>query len=120
MSYKAADAFRAAASFKRRMSCWLGRGKSASRILRRAGADSRPPIEGRATKTKKKSGRAEAVLVYKGPDPGGQMEIPVHTDYETPATVLWTGLEASTRAYARIVDEVNKLELSDLRRPEEP
>ncbi len=48
-----------------------------------------------------------------------KMEIPVHTDRETPATVLWTGLGASTRAYARIVDEVNKLELSDLQRPEE-
>ena len=43
-----------------------------------------------------------------------------HTDEETPETVLWTGLEATTRAYARIVDEVNKLELSDLQRPEEP
>ncbi len=43
-----------------------------------------------------------------------------HTDQETPETVLWTGLEASTRAYARIIDEVNKLELSDLQRPEEP
>ena len=43
-----------------------------------------------------------------------------HTDRETPETVLWTGLEASTRAYARIIDEVNKLELSDLQRPEEP
>jgi len=43
-----------------------------------------------------------------------------HTDQETPETVLWTGLEAATRAYARIVDEVNELELSDLRRPEEP
>lgn len=43
-----------------------------------------------------------------------------HTDQETPDTVLWTGLEASTRAYARIIDEVNKLELGDLQRPEEP
>ena len=32
-----------------------------------------------------------------------------HTDLETPETVPWTGLEASTRAYARIIDEVNKL-----------
>ena len=32
-----------------------------------------------------------------------------HTDQETPATVPWTGLEATTRAYARIIDEVNKL-----------
>jgi hypothetical protein len=43
-----------------------------------------------------------------------------HTDLETPETVPWTGLEASTRAYAKIVDEVNKLPLSDLKRPEEP
>lgn len=43
-----------------------------------------------------------------------------HTDAETPETVPWTGLEATTRAYARIVDEVNKLDLADLKRPEEP
>ena len=43
-----------------------------------------------------------------------------HTDMETPETVPWTGLEASTRAYARIIDEVNKLDLSALQRPEEP
>jgi hypothetical protein len=42
-----------------------------------------------------------------------------HTDQETPATVPWTGLEASTRAYARIVDEVNKLSLASLQRPPE-
>ena len=43
-----------------------------------------------------------------------------HSDLETPETVPWTGLEASTRAHARIIDEVNKLELSDLQRPSEP
>lgn len=43
-----------------------------------------------------------------------------HTDRETPETVPWTGLEATTRAYARIIDEVNRLALSDLQRPEEP
>ena len=43
-----------------------------------------------------------------------------HTDRETPETVPWTGLEATTRAYARIVDEVNKLPLSSLQRPPEP
>ena len=43
-----------------------------------------------------------------------------HTDQETPATVPWTGLEASTRAYARIIDEVNELPLSSLQRPPEP
>ena len=43
-----------------------------------------------------------------------------HTDRETPETVPWTGLEAATRAYAKIVDEVNKLPLSSLQRPPEP
>ena len=43
-----------------------------------------------------------------------------HPDLETPQTVLWTGLEASTRAYAKIIDEVNKLPLSMFQRPEEP
>lgn len=43
-----------------------------------------------------------------------------HTDQETPATVPWTGLEATTRAYARIVDEVNRLPLSTFQRPPEP
>ena len=37
-----------------------------------------------------------------------------HTDGETPETVPWTGLEATTRAYARIIDDVNKLPLTAL------
>jgi hypothetical protein len=42
-----------------------------------------------------------------------------HTDRESPETVPWTGLQAATRAYAKIVDEVNKLPLSTFQRPEE-
>lgn len=42
-----------------------------------------------------------------------------HTDWETPETVPWTGLQASTRAFARIIDEVNKLPLSTFKRPED-
>ena len=42
-----------------------------------------------------------------------------HTDEETPETVPWTGLEATTRAYAKIIDDVNRLDLKDLRRPPE-
>jgi len=42
-----------------------------------------------------------------------------HTDANTPDTVPWTGLEAVTRAYAKIIDQVNKLDLKDLQRPEE-
>ena len=43
-----------------------------------------------------------------------------HTDWETPETVPWTGLEATTRSFAKIIDEVNKLPLSTFQRPEEP
>jgi Zn-dependent M28 family amino/carboxypeptidase len=43
-----------------------------------------------------------------------------HTDRETPETVPWTGLESTTRAYAKIIDEVNKLPLDSLQRPAEP
>jgi len=44
----------------------------------------------------------------------------MHTTGDTPDNVAWSGLEAATRAYARIVDEVNKLQLRDLQRPPEP
>jgi hypothetical protein len=43
----------------------------------------------------------------------------MHTTGDTPENVAWSGLEAATRAYAKIVDEVNKLPLSDLQRPPE-
>jgi Zn-dependent M28 family amino/carboxypeptidase len=43
-----------------------------------------------------------------------------HSDHETADTVPWTGLEEISRAYAKIIDEVNKLPLSDLKRPDEP
>lgn len=43
-----------------------------------------------------------------------------HSDSETPETVPWTGLEATTRAYAMIVDKTNALPLSELQRAEEP
>ncbi len=45
----------------------------------------------------------------------------MHTTGDTPDNVAWSGLEAATRAYARIVDEVNKMPLSELRRaPDSP
>ena len=43
-----------------------------------------------------------------------------HTTGDTPENVAWSGLEAATRAYAKIIDEVNKLPLSDLQRPPVP
>lgn len=41
----------------------------------------------------------------------------MHTIGDTPDNVPWTGLEAITRAYAKIVDEVNKIDLKDLQQP---
>jgi len=43
-----------------------------------------------------------------------------HSDQEGPDTVPWTGLESITRAYAKIIDGVNTLNLSALVRPPEP
>ena len=40
----------------------------------------------------------------------------MHTNGDTPDNVAWTGLEAAARAYAKIVDEVNRIPLTDLRR----
>ncbi|MBC8164694.1 MAG: M28 family peptidase [Bryobacteraceae bacterium] len=39
-----------------------------------------------------------------------------HTDEDTAEAVPWTGLESTTRAYAKIIDGVNKLALKDLQR----
>jgi hypothetical protein len=41
-----------------------------------------------------------------------------HTDWETPETVPWTGLQGSARAYAKIIDDINNIALSDLKLPE--
>ncbi len=43
-----------------------------------------------------------------------------HSDAETPATVPAPGLAATTRAYAKIISEVNKLDLKDLQLPTVP
>ena len=43
-----------------------------------------------------------------------------HSDAETPATVPAPGLAASARAYAKIIEEVNKMELKDLQLPAPP
>jgi peptidase M28-like protein len=98
-----------------------------------AGGPSRPTLQGLSVK----AFRAFGVPIYAEPEdapppgdlgrfykfvPGvdaGDFNMYFHTDAETPETVPWTGLEATTRAYAKIIDEVNKLPLSDLQRPEE-
>jgi hypothetical protein len=78
------------------------------------------------------------VVTYAAPEraaPGGEMSglwpyVPgvqasdynvfFHSDHEGPDTVPWTGLESITRAYAKIIDGANTLNLSDLVRPPEP
>ena len=45
--------------------------------------------------------------------------IHMHTDEDSPDIVSSAGLESATRSYARIIDEVNKLDLKDLQRPPE-
>jgi len=45
----------------------------------------------------------------------------MHTTGDTPDNVASSGLEAATRAYAKIVDEINKVPLNELRRgPDAP
>jgi hypothetical protein len=43
-----------------------------------------------------------------------------HSDHETPEIIPPTGLAAVTRAYAKIIDEVNRVDLKDLQRPVPP
>jgi hypothetical protein len=43
-----------------------------------------------------------------------------HSDAETPATVPAPGLAASARAYAKVIEEVNKMALKDLQLPAPP
>lgn len=98
-----------------------------------AGGPSRPKLQEMAVN----AFRAFGVPVYAAPErgaPPGDLSplwrfVPAvtttdfnmyfHSDGETPDTVPWTGLEATTRAYAKIIDDVNKLELADLQRAEE-
>jgi len=99
-----------------------------------AGGPTRPQLEDIAISAFREFGVTTYAEPEKAPPPGdlgpfyrfvpgvdvGDFNMYFHTDAETPETVPWTGLEATTRAYARIIDRVNKLELKDLERPEEP
>jgi peptidase M28-like protein len=98
-----------------------------------AGGPSRPKLQDLAIRAFREFGVTTYAEPEQAPPPGdlgrffrfvpgvdaGDFNMYFHTDGETPETVPWTGLEASTRAYARIVDGVNGLELKDLQRPEE-
>jgi hypothetical protein len=98
-----------------------------------AGGPSRPKLQDIAVKAFHEFG----VVTYSSPEqaaPGGEMSrlwqsTPgvqasdynqfFHSDRETADTVPWTGLEAITRAYAKIMDGVNTLDLKDVQRPPE-
>lgn len=99
-----------------------------------AGGPRRPQLQDIAVKAFREFG----VATYATPElaaPGGEMSglwpyVPgvqasdynmyFHSDHEGPDKVPWTGLESITRAYAKIIDGVNALNLSDLVRPPEP
>jgi len=98
-----------------------------------AGGPTRPRLQDLAIRAFREFGVSTYAEPEQAPPPGdlgrffrfvpgvdaGDFNMYFHTDGETPETVPWTGLEASTRAYARIVDAVNGLDLTDLQRPEE-
>jgi len=99
-----------------------------------AGGPTRPKLQDLAARAFGEFGVSTYAEPEQAPPPGdlgrffrfvpgvdaGDFNMYFHTDGETPETVPWTGLEASTRAYAKIIDEVNRLPLADLQRPEEP
>lgn len=99
-----------------------------------AGGPTRPKLQQLAIRAFREFGVPTYAEPEQAPPPGdlgrffrfvpgvdaGDFNMYFHTDAETPETVPWTGLEASTRAYARIVDGVNGLDLTDLQRPPEP
>lgn len=98
-----------------------------------AGGPTRPKLQDLAIRAFREFGVPTYAEPEQAPPPGdlgrffrfvpgvdaGDFNMYFHTDEETPETVPWTGLEASTRAYARIIDGVNELELKDLQRPPE-
>ena len=98
-----------------------------------AGGPRRPQLQDLVIKAFHDAG----VVTYATPEraaPGGEMSrlwpyVPgvqasdynvfFHSDHESPDAVPWTGLAATARAYAMIIDGVNTIELKDLQRPPE-
>jgi hypothetical protein len=102
-------------------------------LLWYAGGPQRPKLQDIAVKAFRNFG----VVTYAEPErgaPGGEMSrlwpyvpgvqgsdynVYFHSDAESADTVPWTGLESATRAYAKIIDGVNTLDLKDLQRAPE-
>jgi hypothetical protein len=98
------------------------------------GGNQRPKLQDAAIKAFQQFG----VPIYAEPEngvPGGEASrlyqyVPAvqasnynmffHSDAETPATVPAPGLAATTRAYVKIIEETNKLDLKDLQLPAPP
>ena len=97
-----------------------------------AGGSSRPQVEKIAVDAFHEFGVPKRTQPSKTP-PGGDLGrfywflpgvvvqandfIYMHTGGDTPDNVAWTGVVALTRAYAKIIEQVNKLDLKDLQRP---
>jgi hypothetical protein len=117
--------------FSQTQTYWLGAGLMPSNTISAkrwyvGGSDQLKQI---ATKTFREFG----VALYSRPEvrPGGELSqvytdapsvhiidhIFYHTDMDTPELVPESGLESGVRAYAKIIDEVNKLDIAALRRP---
>jgi hypothetical protein len=106
----------------------------ATGMLWYAGGPRRPKLQDIAVN----AFRSFGVATYASPEraaPGGEMSglwpyvpgvqasdynVYFHSDHESADTVPWTGLQQITRAYAKIIDGVNTLNLTDLQRPPEP
>jgi hypothetical protein len=103
-------------------------------LLWYAGGPRRPKLEDIAVKAFREFGVATYATPEITPPPGEitglwpyvasvqatDYNVFFHSDQEGPDKVPWTGLESITRAYAKIIDGVNTLNLSDLVRPPEP
>ena len=104
---------------------------TASGMLWYGGGNERPKLQDATIKAFQQFG----VPIYAEPErgaPGGEMSrlwpyVPgvqasdynmfFHSDFETAETVPPPGLAATTRAYAKVIEDVNKLDLGDLQRP---
>src|SRR6185436_13851000 len=88
-----------------------------------AGGPSRPELQALAAKTFAEFGLTTKTQPTGQKPPAGELgffyhivpgvtvmgqSYEFHTDQDTPDKVPWTGLESATRAFAKIIDEVNR------------
>jgi hypothetical protein len=95
-----------------------------------AGGNSRPKLQDLAVQAFRSFGVATYAEPQAGPPNGeaggfwpyvpvlqaSDYNIYMHSDGDTADVVPWTGLESVTRAYAKVIEGVNHLDLKDLKR----